>query len=89
MVIQAGGERVHEMLCRAFPHRFDNRMLQKKKQLRGVARGFRTAFPLLYSEFVRDEINGHLQREGPMAGNETPGRVRESNVTIARKLLNP
>jgi hypothetical protein len=49
---------MHEILCRWFGGRFDNRMLQMKKQLRGNAVGFCTAFPLLYSKFIREEISG-------------------------------
>jgi hypothetical protein len=37
---------------------FDNRMLHVKKQLREIADGFSTAFPLLYSKFIREEISG-------------------------------
>ena len=65
MVIWASEERVHEMLCRSVAIEFDNRMLQVKKQLREIADGFSTAFPLLYSKFIREEISGQTERGRP------------------------
>jgi hypothetical protein len=89
VVIQARRERVHEMLCRSFASRFDNRMLQKKKQLRWIASGFDTRFPLIYSKFIRDDFFGHPQRGRPTAGDRTPGKVNGSNATIESNFSNP
>jgi hypothetical protein len=41
--------------------RFDNRMLQMKKQLRAVDDGFLLAFPLLYSIFPKEEFSERIQ----------------------------
>ena len=75
MVIDAELERMHEMLCSWFQDEFDNRMLQMKKQLRGNAGEFCTAFPLLYSKFISDEIYGHIERGRPNRQLRMPGTV--------------
>jgi hypothetical protein len=78
------------MLCRPFANEFDNRMLQMKKQLRGNRVGFCTAFPLLYSKFIREEISGHTERGRP---NRRQRNARQSfqqeTLTIRQQLLNP
>ena len=79
MVIDAELERMHEMLCSLFLDEFDNRMLQMKKQLRGNAGEFCTAFPLLYSKFIRDENFGHNPNaDAPTAGYGMPGNVNST-----------
>ena len=89
MVIAASEVQVHEMLCRWFFHRFDNRMLQKKKQLCGKAYAFKSTFPLIYSKFISDDFFGHPQRGRPTAGDGTPGTVTRSNATIEGNFSNP
>jgi hypothetical protein len=42
--------------------RFDNRMLQVKKQLRAAGHEFCRAFPLLYSIFPKEEFSGRSHR---------------------------
>jgi hypothetical protein len=79
---------VHEMLCRSRAIEFDNRMLQVKKQLRVGACGFDRSFPLLYSEFIRDENYGQTNADSPTAGDQRRGKVTGSN-NHRRQLLNP
>jgi hypothetical protein len=78
VVIRASEERVHEMLCRSLAIEFDNRMLQVKKQLRVVACGLVRSFPLLYSEFIRDENYGQTNAGSPTAGGQRRGKVTEN-----------
>jgi hypothetical protein len=62
-------------------------MLQVKKQLSRIARGFDEGFPLLYSKFVREEIYGQTNADSPTAGLVTPGNTVGSN-NHRRQLLN-
>jgi hypothetical protein len=66
---------VHEMLCRSRANEFDNRMSQLKKQLRVGACGLVHSFPLLYSEFIRDEKYGQTKADSPTAGGQRRGTV--------------
>jgi hypothetical protein len=65
VVIDASAECVHEMLCRGFANRFDNRMLQVKNQLRGNPCGLVRRFPLLYSKNINDEKYGQTNADAP------------------------
>ena len=61
---------MHEMLGRWRANQFDNRMLQVKKQLRVGASGLVRSFPLLYSEFIKDEKYGQTNADSPTAGGQ-------------------
>ena len=52
VTIRVRADMMHEMLCRADAARFDNRMLQVKKQLREKAATIVRSFPLLYSKLI-------------------------------------
>ena len=79
---------MHEMLCRSRANEFDNRMLQVKKQLRVGACGLVRSFPLLYSEFIRDEKHGQTNADSPTAGGQRRGKVTGRN-NHRRQLLKP
>ena len=69
--------------------KFDNRMLQVKKQLQRNACWFDEGFPLLYSEFIRDENYGQTDADSPTAGGQRRGKSKQGTNNHRRQLLKP